>query len=216
MKKIVTRIINAVSMVVIVLALFILCTVVMTKPGKAPEILGHYVFRVMTGSMQPAVPEDSLILVRKTELSKIQPDDIISYYSTDPLLQGSVNTHRVVSVEQQGDSYIFITKGDANAIQDQYPAQGENVLGKVIYISHPLGMVVNFMSSPAAFVLLILLPIFIILVSSLIRVAKSAKNILEEEEAAAVQAAVEEVRRKQQEKADQEKKEEVSGEKTEQ
>ena len=60
MKKIVTRIINAVSIVVIVLALFILCTVVMTKPGKAPEILGHYVFRVMTGSMQPAVPEDSL------------------------------------------------------------------------------------------------------------------------------------------------------------
>ena len=186
MKKVVLGIVNVFSVVAIVAALFILCTAVMTRSGEAPNILGHYVFRVMTGSMQPTVPEDALIVVRKTGLSEIEPEDIISYYSTDPLLDGSVNTHRVVAVEQQGESYIFRTKGDANAVEDHYPALGENVLGKVVFISYPLGVVVNFLSSPVAFVVLILLPILIIFVSNLIRTVRSARTILKEEQEAAV------------------------------
>lgn len=202
MKKIVLGIVNVLSVAAIVIALFILCTAVLTKSGEAPNILGHYVFRVMTGSMQPTVPEDALIVVRKTELSEIEPEDIISYYSTDPLLDGSVNTHRVVAVEQQGESYIFRTKGDANTIEDHYPALGENVLGKVVFISYPLGVVVNFLSSPVAFVVLILLPILIIFVSNLIRTVRSARTILKEEKEAAVQAAVEALQRKKAENAE--------------
>lgn len=202
MKKIVLGIVNVLSVAAIVIALFILCTAVLTKSGEAPNILGHYVFRVMTGSMQPTVPEDALIVVRKTELSEIEPEDIISYYSTDPLLDGSVNTHRVVAVEQQGESYIFRTKGDANTIEDHYPALGENVLGKVVFISYPLGVVVNFLSSPVAFVVLILLPILIIFVSNLIRTVRSARTILKEEQEAAVQAAVEALQRKKAENAE--------------
>lgn len=202
MKKIVLGIVNVLSVAAIVIALFILCTAVMTKSGEAPSILGHYVFRVMTGSMQPTVPEDALIVVRKTGLSEIEPEDIISYYSTDPLLDGAVNTHRVVAVEQQGESYIFRTKGDANAMEDHYPALGENVLGKVVFISYPLGVVVNFLSSPVAFVVLILLPILIIFVSNLIRTVRSARTILKEEQEAAVQAAVAALKRKNAENAE--------------
>lgn len=202
MKKVVLGIVNVFSVVAIVAALFILCTAVMTRSGEAPNILGHYVFRVMTGSMQPTVPEDALIVVRKTGLSEIEPEDIISYYSTDPLLDGSVNTHRVVAVERQGESYIFRTKGDANAVEDHYPALGENVLGKVVFISYPLGVVVNFLSSPVAFVVLILLPILIIFVSNLIRTVRSARTILKEEQEAAVQAAVEALQRKKAENAE--------------
>ena len=202
MKKIVLGIVNVLSVAAIVVALFVLCTAVMTRSGEAPEILGHYVFRVMTGSMEPAVPEDALIVVRRTELSEIKPEDIISYYSTDPLLNGSVNTHRVVSVEQQGESYIFTTKGDANAVADHYPALGENVLGKVVFVSYPLGVIVNFLSSPVAFVVLILVPIFIIFMTNLVRTVSSAKKILKEEEEAAVQAAVEELKRRKQEEAE--------------
>ena len=205
MKKVILGIVNVLSAAAIVIALFVLCTVVMTRSGEAPSILGHYVFRVMTGSMEPEIREDALILVQKTDLSEINPEDIISYYSTDPLLNGSVNTHRVVSVEQQGDSYVFATKGDANAMVDHYPALGENVLGKVIFVSYPLGVIVNFLSSPVAFVLLIIIPIFIIFVSNLVRTVSSARKILKEEEEAAVQAAVEELKRRKQEEAKDEK-----------
>ena len=200
MKKLLLRIVNLISVAAILIALFVLLTVVMTKSGEAPNILGHYVFRVMTGSMEPAVPTDSLIVVRETELSEIQPDDIISYYSEDPQLNGSVNTHRVVSVEHQGENYVFTTKGDANALPDHYPAAGKDVLGKVIFISGQLGMIVNFLSSPAAFVLLIMIPLLVIFISNLVRMIKSAKKIMEEEKEEAVRQALEELKRKKQEK----------------
>ena len=100
---------------------------------------------------------------------------------------------------------MFTTKGDANAMVDHYPALGENVLGKVIFVSYPLGVIVNFLSSPVAFVLLIIIPIFIIFVSNLVRTVSSARKILKEEEEAAVQAAVEELKRRKQEEAKDEK-----------
>lgn len=117
--------------------------------AEAPSIFGHFVFRVMTGSMEPSIPEDSLIVVRRTEPSEIRTDDIISYYSSDPELNGSVNTHRVVSVEQHEEGTVFWIKGDANVLQDRYPATEKEVLGKVIFISYPLGIAVNFLSTPA-------------------------------------------------------------------
>lgn len=199
MKKLLLRIVNLISVAAILIALFVLLTVVMTKSGEAPNILGHYVFRVMTGSMEPAVPTDSLIVVRETELSEIQPDDIISYYSEDPQLNGSVNTHRVVSVERQGENYVFTTKGDANALPDKYPVNGRNVLGEVIFISHSLGTAVNFLSSPIAFVVLIVIPLFLILISNLVRMISSARKLLREEEEAAIRDAVEELKRRKQE-----------------
>ena len=199
MKKLLLRIVNLISVAAILIALFVLLTVVMTKSGEAPNILGHYVFRVMTGSMEPAVPTDSLIVVRETELSQIQPDDIISYYSEDPQLNGSVNTHRVVSVKHQGENHVFTTKGDANALPDKYPASGKNVLGKVNFMSHSLGTMVNFLSSPIAFVVLIVIPLFLILISNLVRMIRSARQLLREEEEAAVRDAVEELKRRKQE-----------------
>lgn len=200
MKKIILGIVNVFSVLAIAAALFVLVSVVLTKSGEAPEILGHYVFRVMTGSMKPAIQEDALIIVKDTDPSEIQEGDIISYYSQDPELNGSVNTHRVVSVERQGTEYIFQTKGDANALPDHYPAAGKDVLGKVIFISGQLGMIVNFLSSPAAFVLLIMIPLLVIFISNLVRMIKSAKKIMEEEKEEAVRQALEELKRKKQEK----------------
>ena len=199
MKKLLLRIVNLISVAAILIALFVLLTVVMTKSGEAPNILGHYVFRVMTGSMEPEIPTDSIIVVKETELSRIEPDDIISYYSDDPQLDGTVNTHRVVSVEQEGEEYIFITKGDANALPDQYPAQGKKVRGKVVFISYSLGVVVNFLSSPIAFVLLIILPLLCIFISNLVRMVSSARKLMKEEEEAAVREALEELKRRKQE-----------------
>ena len=106
----------------------------------------------------------------------------------------------MVSVERQGEDYIFTTKGDANALSDYYPAAGGKVLGKVIFISHPLGAAVNFLSSPAAFILLIMVPLLIIFISNFARTVISARKLLREEEEAAVREAMEELERRKKEK----------------
>ena len=45
----------------------------------------------------------SLIVVKKEAPSAIQEGDIISFYSSDPALDGAVNTHRVTAAEAQPD-----------------------------------------------------------------------------------------------------------------
>lgn len=194
MKKWLIRLLNLFSVLIIAFALIILLTVVMTRQGEAPDILGYSFFRVMTGSMEPEIPVDSLIIVKKTDPSEIKANDVISYYSTDPELNGAVNTHRVVSVEKKDNEYQFTTKGDANALADDCPAIGQNLVGKVIFSSYTLGVAVNFLSSPVGFVLLIMLPLTLILITSLYRTVKSARKIMKEEEEAAVRKAMEEIR----------------------
>ena len=120
LKKIVLNIINGVSVIIIAAAVLVLLTVVLTKSGDVPNILGYSVFRVMTGSMEPAIETDSLIVVKRVEASEIKIGDVISFFSQDPAHGGAVNTHRVTAIEQNGEEWNFVTKGDANQLEDKY------------------------------------------------------------------------------------------------
>ncbi|MGN1184306.1 MAG: signal peptidase I [Oliverpabstia sp.] len=197
-RKIFFYIINVVSVIIIASAVVVLLTVVLTKSGEAPNVFGYSVFRVLTGSMEPAIETDSLILVRRIDPSEVKKDDIISFYSQDPSHGGSVNTHRVVSAEQDGEHWYYTTKGDANQIADKYIVTSNDLIGKVIFTSHTLGLFVRLLANPLIFIPVILLPLFIILLSNLIRTVRLAKKMAKEEEEAAVREALEELRKKRQ------------------
>ena len=194
-KKVIFALINFLSIAIIAAAVAVLCIVLMTKPGKAPSVLGYTVLRVTTGSMAPTYGVDTLIVVKKTDPAEIREGDVISFYSLDPALDGAVNTHRVVSVEKEGDGYIYQTKGDANNVQSEY------LVGKVIWSSLILGKISRLAANPLIFIPVILLPLSVILLTNLIHTVRLAKKITREEEEAAVREAVEELRkRKNQEK----------------
>ena len=127
--------VNTISVLLIVAAMAVLLTVVLTKAGDTPSIMGYSLFRVVTGSMEPTIGEGSLIVVKKTEASEIKEGDIISFYSTDPELKGAVNTHRVTGVKSEKNGLVFETKGDANLVKDEYPVQESNIIGVVVFIS---------------------------------------------------------------------------------
>ena len=99
-KKVIFALINFLSIAIIAAAVAVLCIVLMTKPGKAPSVLGDTVLRVTTGSMAPTYEVDTLIVVKKTDPAEIGEGDVISFYSMDPALDVAVNTHRVLSVEK--------------------------------------------------------------------------------------------------------------------
>ena len=199
LKRIIINIVNVVSVLAITAAVVVLLSVVLTKSGDAPNILGYSVFRVLTGSMEPTIETDSLIVVKRIDPSEVKEGDIISFYSADPSHGGAVNTHRVVSSEQNGENWIYSTKGDANEIVDRYPVSSRDLIGKVIFISHPLGVVVHLLSNPLIFLPLIVLPLLVILFCNLIRTIRLTKGLVKEEEEAAVREAVEEIRRKKEE-----------------
>lgn len=181
-KKVFLQIINILSVVIIALALFVLLSVVLTRRGDTPNVLGFSAFRVVSGSMRPELQEDDLIVIKRVAPDKIAVGDIISFYSPDPELRGAVNTHRVTAVTEEGGQYVFTTKGDANVIEDKYGVRGDEVLGKVVLVSTLLGKLSRLAANPLVFIPLILVPLLAILLTNLVRTVRLAKEAAQEEE----------------------------------
>lgn len=190
LKKVLLGIVNTISIIVICAAVLVLIAVLMTSPGKTPNIAGFMALRVTTGSMAPTYKTDTLIIVKETSPGLIKEGDVISFYSSDPALDGAVNTHRVVSITKVSDGYTFVTKGDANNVVDQYDVHSKYLLGKVVASSLFVGKLVRLVSNPLVFIPMILIPLVIILVSNLVHMVRCAKDIAREEEEAAVREAL--------------------------
>ena len=191
------KLFNAAAIGLILVSVFVLLSVVLTPAGQVPQVLGYSVFRVMTGSMEPEIREDSLLLVKKTPPEDIAPGDVISFFSPDPMLEGAVNTHRVVRVEKENGRIQFITKGDANVIEDTYPVDASALVGRVVFKSYGLGKAVSLLSNPLVFGIIILLPLLVILLMNLYRAVRIAADIAKKEEEEAVRKALEEIKAKQ-------------------
>ena len=195
-KKVIFALINFLSIAIIAAAVVVLCIVLMTKPGKAPSVLGYTVLRVTTGSMAPTYEVDTLIVVKKTDPAEIREGDVISFYSSDPMLDGAVNTHRVVRIEKDGGQYVYTTKGDGNNVEDPYDVKSEYLVGKVIWSSVILGKISRLVSNPLIFIPVILVPLAVILLSNFFQTISLARKIAKEEEEAAIREAVEQFRKK--------------------
>lgn len=195
-KRWIFQVFNAAAIALILVSVFVLLSVVLTPAGQVPQVLGYSVFRVMTGSMEPEIREDSLLVVEKTPPEDIEPGDVISFFSPDPMLEGAVNTHRVVRIEKENGRIRFITKGDANVIEDTYPTDASALVGRVVFKSYGLGKVVSLLSNPLVFGIIILLPLLVILLMNLYRAVRIAADMVKKEEEEAVRKALEEIKAK--------------------
>ena len=195
-KKIFFAIIDIISVLIIAAAIFVLCIVLMTTPGKPPQIMGYTALRITTGSMAPTYGIDTMVIVKDTKASEIQEGDVISFYSTDPSLDGAVNTHRVVEVHEENGARTYVTKGDKNNVVDAYDVEEKYLIGKVVYASKLLGKLSRLVSNPIVFLAVILIPLAVILISNLVNTLVLAKKIAREEEETAVREAIKEIREK--------------------
>lgn len=196
LKKIIYGIVNFISVVIIAAAIVVLIMVLLTKPGKPPSIGGFTLLRITTGSMVPTYDVDTMILVQETDPSQIREGDVISFYSSDPMLDGAVNTHRVVRIEKDGGQYVYTTKGDGNNVEDPYDVKSEYLVGKVIWSSVILGKISRLVSNPLIFIPVILVPLAVILLSNFFQTISLGRKIAKEEEEAAIREAVEQFRKK--------------------
>ncbi len=106
----------------------------------APAATGSTPLTVLTGSMQPAYPPGTLIIVKPINAADIRIGDPITYQIESG--KPAVVTHRVISVTSGSDgSASFITQGDANNAPDGKPVIPEQIRGKVWYALPYLGFV---------------------------------------------------------------------------
>jgi signal peptidase len=98
--------------------------VVLLLVAVGPRVLPYQTFYVRSGSMVPAMPVGSLIVATHAPASSLGPGDVIAF--SHPRHQGEVVTHRITRIEDGPDGPVFVTKGDANAVEDPWrvPAVG--------------------------------------------------------------------------------------------
>ena len=113
--------------------------------GVPRQFLGFSAMRVLTGSMESELPQDSLILVRQVDPSEIQVGDDITFLVSET----TTVTHRVINIyENHGGTGQrgFETQGIENANPDWEIVRPENIVGTVIWSNLFLGQTMRFIS----------------------------------------------------------------------
>lgn len=151
-------------LLVLATVLCVTVTVQVVRNGYA-KLFGFSFFRVVTGSMEPAVPEGSLIITRQVAIDTIEVGDVICFRSKESYMAGAMITHRVVDILTGEDGSLLLeTKGDANLSMDGHYVDEGNFVGKMVWCSDDSFLVslVSFFTSKTGFTVGIGLPCLLI------------------------------------------------------
>ena len=156
-------VIGTILCIVLIPILVINCTLIIKSYTDSDPMI------ILTDSMVPEFASGDLILCHTAEPEEVQVGDIICFY--DPAGNGMTTvTHRVQEVTEGEDgSLAWVTKGDANNIEDVQPVPAENLVG--IYRSRipGLGNVAMFMQTTQGLILCVICPIILLVAYDMIR-----------------------------------------------
>lgn len=126
--------------------------------AEPPAIFGYSVAVVASGSMEPALSVDDLIVSHRQ--ADYAVGDIITFRSG-----GSLTTHRVTAVTEAG----YGTRGDANNADDPAVTPPEAVVGRVVAVVPGLGRFLAALKTPLGLTSLVLLGCIILGLPALLR-----------------------------------------------
>ncbi|MBR6114873.1 MAG: signal peptidase I [Oscillospiraceae bacterium] len=120
--------------------LLMLGVIALMLPSYVPRFMGYEVYNVVSGSMAPAIPVGSMVLVEPEEAELIEPGEVIAFYNGS-----AVVTHRVLEIRRI--SREFVTKGDANENEDLAKVPFTSLIGVVRWHVPYLGEFTAFIST---------------------------------------------------------------------
>jgi len=114
---------------------------------------------VLSGSMEPAIPVGSIVLIKPVDIENLKSGDVICYRASDTMLV----THRIIEVKESG----FVTQGDANEEADIKTVNNREVVGSVVLTVPFIGYLGSFVRTPIGFLLLLVLPACVVIMIEL-------------------------------------------------
>ncbi|MBR3134355.1 MAG: signal peptidase I [Clostridia bacterium] len=97
------------------------------NPNSSPEIFGMKTFNIISGSMEPNISVDDIVITKKCDKLDIQLNDIITYRA-----EGETITHRVINIEFINNKVYYTTKGDSNEVADLKKVEYSQIEGKYV------------------------------------------------------------------------------------
>ena len=132
------------------------------------------IYTIATGSMTPNINQfDAVINMRVDDPKDLKVGDVITFRSSSPTSIGMTITHRIKAITEDDEgNACYVTKGDANPVEDELCAKYNNVIGKVIIRISGLGHVQRFLASGVGWLLFILIPALVIIGRDILRLTR--------------------------------------------
>jgi signal peptidase len=136
--------------------------------------------------MSPTFDAGSVVFVRPLPPEEIRVGDILTYK-----VRGgdSIVTHRVVEIVEEDGKLGFITRGDANDVNDEGILEPERVIGRVNYYLPYLGRLMTFTQTKQGLLTLVFIPGILIIIYELKNILQYAVAMEKEKQAKAEAAA---------------------------
>ena len=149
-----------------------------TDPDHIPSVFGYSPVIVLSGSMSPEFEAGDLIFIQKTDPDTLQVGDVICFMEEETAI-----THRIIEVQRQDGELLYVTKGDANNVEDSLPVRPAQVQGKYtdFYISKAGDFAIWLQSTPGMLICVGGPIIFFLLWDVLRRMIQSRQNARETE-----------------------------------
>ena len=109
---------------------------------------GRLVLVVGGGSMAPALPVGSAVIVQPIPISSLRVGDIVTI-EVGP--EHAIFTHRITRLVDRADGLWIETKGDANATPDPTIIPATSVKGRVQVVAPAVGYAIAALSRPEGF-----------------------------------------------------------------
>jgi signal peptidase len=125
---------------------------------------GFRLFVLASGSMEPALSPGTLILTQPQQ--KYLPGEVITFQRSSERADKSkqlIVTHRVIATKRLDQTYLYLTKGDANQEIDPIQVYHHQVIGKVVFALPLVGLILVWPYSRLGFYMLVVLPAVIII-----------------------------------------------------
>ena len=119
--------------------------------SPVPSVFGYSALTVKTGSMSGTIEIGDLIIIKDTGDYEI--GDIVTFLQNGDSVP---TTHRIIGMDEKG---AFITRGDANNVQDALPVCKDIILGEVVKVLPEVGLFAEWVQSRGLIYLVALLVI---------------------------------------------------------
>lgn len=157
-----------IALVFVAIAMLLGAALLMYQNKKNPnenavlKYLGYQPVYVQTGSMEPTMQTNSIVLVKRVDgMEDLEKEDIIMYQVYDEAGEAITITHRIYNIKDDG---TIITKGDNNRVADSYTITIDNVLAEVVWIWNGAATIRNLMTTPQGWIMAAVAGLIIVLI----------------------------------------------------
>ena len=191
-KKIADIVITVIIVLLLVASVLVIVANIARDKDEVPNFFGTTFFTVASDSMTGTFEEGDMVvgtLVKEDTVITVN-EDIVSFYEVKNG-QTIINTHRVVRIEEVGDTKWYYTQGDKEGLPVDPIAKSHDQLisvykGKIA----GMGNFIEFLREPIGFILVVVLPILAVIGWEVYRlialyIEHKKQQILEESKAVA-------------------------------